>query len=202
MNLCSERALKTSLERMTKVKPLDDASDTTFEPLLAPESSVMVFLSEPAISTITFFKAGSDLEKSQKWLRERLSLICKANPWLAGRLVKKKKIHKNLLLAIPQSVTDEDLDALICEDVDGTLSDISTETRYEVICDKLLKSKMVVGPGYKLVGKDLRCSKFTLAKVADGQVALIVSITHAVADGERTTPYHYNSSCDIISDTT
>ena len=98
--------------------------------------------------------------------------------------MKKKKVHKNLLLAMPQPVTEEDVDALICNDVDGALSSISMQTNYEVLCDKLLKSKMVVGPGYKIVGKDLRCSKFALVKLAQGQVALIVSITHAVADGK------------------
>ncbi|KAL7546419.1 hypothetical protein ACHAWF_009755 [Thalassiosira exigua] len=169
---------------MTKVKPhQDDDVGTTCQPLLETESSLMVFLSKPAISTISFFKGDVDLEQSKRWLKERLSAICKANPWLAGRLVKKKKVHKNLLLAMPQSVTGEDVDALICEDADGALSGVGVRTPYEKLCDTLLKSKMVVGPGYKLVGKDLRCSKFTLAKVADGQVALIVSITHAVADG-------------------
>lgn len=140
----------------------------------------MFFLSEPAISTISFFQGDVDIEASKLWLKERLTQIVTANPWLAGRLEKNKKVHKNLLLAIPQPVTSEDVDALICNDEDGSLS---TETKYEVICDRLLKSKMVVGPGYKLVGKDLRCSKFTLAKVGQGQVALVVSITHAVSDG-------------------
>jgi len=116
-------------------------------------------------------------------LKERLTLICKANPWLAGRLVKNKKVHKNILLAMPQPLAKEDIDALICNDEHGALSGISTQTPYEVICDEVLKSKMVVGPGYKLVGKDLRCSKFSLVKLSQGQVALIVSITHTVADG-------------------
>lgn len=168
---------------MAQVKPHNDSTNTSYEPLLDTESSLMFFLSEPAISTISFFKGDLDFDASQKWLKERLVLICKANPWLAGRLVRKKKVHKNLLLAIPQPVTEEDVDALICNDVDNALSSISTETKYEIICDKLLKSKLVVGPGYKQVGKDVRCSKFTLAKGADGQVALVVSITHAVADG-------------------
>jgi len=63
------------------------------------------------------------------------------------------------------------------------LSGISSQSPYETIVDTLHKSKLVVGPGYKLVNKgDLRVSKFTLAKVADG-VALVVSITHSIADG-------------------
>ena len=55
---------------MTKVEPLNasnDTANTTFEPLLDPESSLMFFLSEPAISTISFFKGDVDLEQSRKW---------------------------------------------------------------------------------------------------------------------------------------
>jgi len=99
--------------------------------------------------------------------------------------VKNKKIdRKNVLLAIPQQMTEKDVDAIICEDASGALSAISTQTPYDVITEKLLKSNAVVGPGYKLVGKvDLRVAKFTLTQIGNGEVALIVSITHAVADG-------------------
>jgi len=144
----------------------------------------MFFLSEPAISTISLFKGDANLEESKRWLKDRLTTICKANPWLVGRLVRNKKIHKNVLLKIPQPLSEADVDALICDDTDNNLSSISTETPYETIVDTLHKSKLVVGPGYKLVGKeDLRVSKFTLTKVADGKVALVVSITHSIADG-------------------
>ena len=114
-----------------------------------------------------------------------MSAICRANPWLAGRLVRKKKLHKNVLLALPKRVSDLDIDALLGSGNDGvkSLEDISTDAPYSTICSKLSKSNTVVGPGYKLVGKDRRISKFSLAKAADGQVALIVSMTHAVADG-------------------
>lgn len=172
---------------MTKVNPHDGISNITYEPLLDPESSLMVFLSEPAISTISFFQGDVDITKSREWLKERLTLICNANPWLAGRLVKNKKIHKNLLLAIPHPVTGDDIDALICTGAgaDDALSGISTKTKYEAMCDKILKSKLVVGPGYKLVGKDRRVAKFSLIEVDEGQVALVVSITHAIADGKE-----------------
>lgn len=143
----------------------------------------MVFLSEPAITSITFF-AGADLKKSQSWLGERLSLVCQANPWLAGRLVRDKKVHKNVLLALPQSIMKDDVSALLCEDnTKKVLSSISIKTKYDVLCETLLKSDFVVGPGYKLIGKDLRVSKFGLVPVGDG-VALVVSLTHAIADGK------------------
>ena len=165
---------------MSKIIPSNnDTANVSYLPLLDTESSVMFFLSEPAISTITFFKGDVNLDESKKWLKDRLTTICMANPLLAGRLVRNKKINKNVLLKIPQPLSEADVDALIYVDTGNNLSSISTQTPYETIVDTLHKSKVVVGPGYKLVGKDLRTSKFTLVKVADNEVALVVSITHA-----------------------
>ena len=166
---------------MSKIIPSNnDTTNITYQPLLDTESSLMFFLSEPAISTISFFKGDVDLNESKRWLKDRLTTICKANPWLVGRLVRNKKIHKNVLLKIPQPLDEKDINALICDDTDNNLSSMSSQTPYETIVDTLHKSKLVVGPGYKLVNKgDLRVSKFTLTKVADGEVALVVSITHA-----------------------
>ena len=171
---------------MAKVKPHDGARSATYEPLLDTESSLMFFLAEPAITTVTFFK-GADSKASIAWLRERLTDICKYNPWLAGRLVKNKKTHKNLLLEIPSPVAnDEDIDSIICHDenVRSKLAGISSKSKYEDLVDAILKSDAVVGPGYKLIGKrDRRIAKFTLVPVDNDQVALIVSMTHAVVDG-------------------
>jgi hypothetical protein len=173
-------------ERMAKVKP-HDATDrsSVYQPLLDTESSLMVFLAEPAITTITFFK-GANSETSSAWLRARLTEICKANPWLAGRLVKNKKVHKNLLLEIPAIVSDEDVDSIICSDdnVISSLSKVSSKSKYDDLVKAILKSNAVVGPGYKLIGKrDCRIAKFTLVPVGNDEVALIASITHAVSDG-------------------
>eukprot|EP01082_Thalassiosira_pseudonana_P002545 g2057.t1 g2057 contig11:626902-628196(+) len=171
---------------MAQVQPQHDCSTTTttYQPLLDPESSLMVFLAEPAITTVTFFKNG-DVKQSFDWLKDRLTLICKANPWLTGRLVKNKKIHTNLLLATPQPVTEEDVDAILCNDenVLSELSQINSNTKYDVLVEKLLKSKAVVGPGYKLIGKDSRVARFTLFPAAEGQMVLVFSMTHAVSDG-------------------
>eukprot|EP00970_Alexandrium_tamarense_P006211 scaffold1052_cov198-Alexandrium_tamarense.AAC.29 len=171
---------------MAQVQPQHDCSTTTttYQPLLDPESSLMVFLAEPAITTVTFFKNG-DVKQSFDWLKDRLTLICKANPWLTGRLVKNKKIHTNLLLATPQPVTEEDVDAILCNDenVLSELSEINSNTKYDVLVEKLLKSKAVVGPGYKLIGKDSRVARFTLFPAAEGQMVLVFSMTHAVSDG-------------------
>eukprot|EP00956_Cyclotella_meneghiniana_P026811 scaffold58905_cov66-Cyclotella_meneghiniana.AAC.2 len=169
---------------MAKIRPHDGAKSSTYQPLLDTESSLMFFLAEPAITTVTFFK-GADAKTSSAWLKDRLAAICNVNPWLAGRLVKDKKVHKNVLLEIPTPIpTDEDINAIICN-VDRELTRISSKSKYEDVVNAILKSDAVVGPGYKLVGKrDRRVAKFTLVPMNNNdEVALIASITHAVSDG-------------------
>ncbi|KAL7511797.1 hypothetical protein ACHAXN_008739 [Cyclotella atomus] len=125
---------------MAKVKPHDGTNKSSvYQPLLDTESSLMFFLAEPAITTVTFF-----------------------------------------------NVSDEDVDSIICSDdnVISSLSKVSSKSKYDDLVKAILKSNAVVGPGYKLIGKrDCRVAKFTLVPVDNGQVALIASITHAVADG-------------------
>ncbi len=169
---------------MTKantVTPGDDSSKYDYEPLLETESSLMFFLGEPSIITTTFFK-GADFTKSLEMVKNRISQICFANPWLVGRLVRNKKIHNNVLLKIPKFVTDSDIEAVICSE-EPLLSGISTEAPYATVCETVVKSKVMVSEGYKLVGKDDRVAKFSLVKVANGEVAFFLSITHTVADG-------------------
>lgn len=170
---------------MAKIRPHDGAKSSTYQPLLDTESSLMFFLAEPAITTVTFFK-GADAKTSSAWLKDRLTAICNVNPWLAGRLVKDKKVHKNILLEIPTPIpTDEDIDAIICNGDHTKLSQISSTNKYENVVNAILKSDAVVRPGYKLVGKrDRRVAKFTLVPTNnDEEVALIASITHTVSDG-------------------
>ena len=169
---------------MTKsntVAPCDTSTSYHYEPLLETESSLMFFLAEPAIATISFFK-NTDHAKSMEWMKRRIALLCNANPWLLGRIVKDKAKHENLLLATPQYIIDADIDAVICSQ-DSSLSNISTQTPYAEMSETVAKSNAIVKEGYKLVGKDSRISKFALVPVANGEIALIVSITHAVADG-------------------
>ena len=173
-----------------KVTPGD--ATHSFEPLLDTESSVMYFLCEPGITTISFFK-GACHSESSKLLKERIKLVCQANPWLAARLVRNKKIHKNVLLAVPNVITEEDVnDVYSCEDL--VLSKISSSMDYETMSKSIEESNALVKMGYSLVGKDMRVAKFTLAKVSNDEIALIFSLSHAVADG-----YTYYSILNMLS---
>jgi hypothetical protein len=170
---------------MTKsnaVAPAIDKSAYHYEPLLETESSVMYFLAEPSITTTTFFKSV-DYPKSLEMISKRITLICHANPWLLGRLEKDKTKHKNVLLAFPKIILDQsDVDEILCS-TDLSLSKISSDTPYEELGETISKSTVTVKEGYKLVGTGSRVAKFSLIPVANGQVALFFSITHAVSDG-------------------
>mmetsp|Transcript_4717 Transcript_4717/g.5661 ORF Transcript_4717/g.5661 Transcript_4717/m.5661 type:complete len:437 (+) Transcript_4717:67-1377(+) len=164
-----------------------------YEPLLDTESSVIFFLAEPSVATISFFESANH-KKSFEWMRERIFLICHANPWLVGRLVKDKKKHKNVLLAVPESITDNDIDAITCSK-ESDLSPISTKIPYNTVSKTVSKSNAMVPEGYKLVGKDTRVSKFTLVPVSSGETAFVMSITHAVVDG-----YTYYKIMSMLTD--
>lgn len=162
-----------------KVTPGETTHD--FEALLETESSVMYFLCEPGISTISFFK-GACHEESLNKIRERIKLICQSNPWLTGRLVKNKKIHANVLLAVPKVVSEDDINSILCSE-DSTLSSISSKMDYETTCKTLENSNALVKMGYSLIGKDSRVAKFTLVKGANNELALVFSLSHSVGDG-------------------
>jgi len=67
--------------KMTRVEP-----SAKYQPLMNTESSLMFFLAEPAITTISFFKGDVDIDKSKAWLKDRLTSIARANPWLGKRV--------------------------------------------------------------------------------------------------------------------
>ena len=80
---------------------------------------------------------------------------------------------------------DGDINTIICNGDSAELTRISSKSKCEDVVNAILKSDAVVGPGYKLIGKrDRRVAKFTLVPMNNNdEVALIVSITHAVSDG-------------------
>jgi uroporphyrinogen-III synthase len=59
------------------------------EPLLPLESSAQL-TQEAAVTTVTFF-SGASTEAVADVARERLRLVLKSNPWIAGKVVKDAK---------------------------------------------------------------------------------------------------------------
>ncbi|GFH46974.1 hypothetical protein CTEN210_03449 [Chaetoceros tenuissimus] len=155
-----------------------------YEPLLDMESSVMFFLCEPAITTLSFYQKAS-IDISLELFKKRLHLICESNPWVCGRLIKDKAIEKGRIsLAVPTSIKDEDIDAIFGVSNEKNLSSLSLESDFGDLCTIIGKSQAVVPIGYNLIGKDKRVSKFTLVEnTAKDEIMLIASICHAVSDG-------------------
>ena len=92
---------------------------TQSEPLLELESS-STGVGMPAVTTITFF-AGASIEAATRSVRERLNLIVKANPFVAGRVVRKhgEKLLQLLMPASGTSVPDDVMAELLRVDPPG-----------------------------------------------------------------------------------
>ena len=85
-----------------------------------------------------------DHSKSLEKIKERIAKIVQANPWLVGQIVKDKKRHKNLaLLAVPEPVTEKDIEAIICS-INPSLSDVSTTTSNPKLNTAVAKSDAMV----------------------------------------------------------
>ena len=166
---------------MAKTAPMNE---TIYEPLLDTESSMMVFLGEPSVTTISLFK-DVDHANSVTYLKQRLTLICQANPWIAGRLIKDKTKHKdNVILAMPSSIHEHDVDTIFSTEEDSILTPLNTTTPFSHLCTTIDKSSAMVPIGYRLIGRDQRVTKFTFIQNKDkNECFLIVSMTHAVVDG-------------------
>lgn len=171
---------------MSTVAP-SEAADLRYEPLLETESSIMYFLYEPSVTTISYFKSGHHHGHSGASIRARLRLICEANPWLTGRLLKDKKRHADrVLLCAANVITESDLDAILSTEDSGLTTNLDNTSPYAEQAAAVLASPAQVPVGYNLIGTPNRISKFTLVPMKNGHgasLALIISMTHAVVDG-------------------
>lgn len=152
---------------MAKVSPEETGSVT----LLKEEGSVHSYTG--AITTVTFFTGPAPVEA----LRERLTAVVAANPWLAGRLVRGKGEKRWRLVFDPA----------------GTMRDglftVATPGQYKVqgvpyaaILKVLKGSALEVKGGTKAVNKD--AVQMNVTVIPDGdQWALTLSISHTIADG-------------------
>ncbi len=131
------------------------------------------------ITTVTFFKTG-DVAQAVSFLKKRFNLILKANPWLAGRLIKQKG-HPLLQLVYSEQCTDMHRQQLFNEKVSIKLS---TKMPYHEIYAKVTKNKQVFVPsGLRLINKDKPLTRVSIVSVEPGSFSLIFSLSHTIADG-------------------
>merc|ERR550537_1081412 len=112
-----------------------------------------------------------------------MKLICEANPFLVGRIVKDRKKHNRLLCAVPKEISEDDIDAIFSTNNQG-LERINSSVPYSEISKIMNESGSIVKPEHRLVNKDDRMTKLTFVSINDGkEYALCFSLAHIVADG-------------------
>ena len=144
----------------------------TVLPLMPTETSFIMMDAAPSISTITYFEG--DIYSAAVFLRERVALIVKKNPWLDGRLD-----HGGLLVFDP-SAAGTDLFQL-------STVPLSRATPYATVATKI--AALLVKNGTNSVGRaDEPQFRVTVVPDADSPTsrwALVVSMSHVIADGKH-----------------
>ena len=176
------------------------------EPLLPVESSAQL-TQEAAVTTVTFF-SGASTEAVADVARERLRLVLKSNPWIAGKVVKDaKKYGKRCQLVFDplDDVPDDVIDAIFQVNPPELTDKIRPTMKYGELCKVVSSSSAIVprlGPGYLYkstidVGRLL--TRMTVVSSGSGEdCAVIFSMSHTIADGH--TYYHILNMLSITSD--
>lgn len=173
------------------VVPGDDrvADETTYVPLLDMESWYM--LEEKSITTTTFFRLDSmhSINRAVAAIRERLQAVVRSNPWMAGRIIRDKKRHKNVILAFPTVGTGEGVEQILDVIVDPTnaLALVDDTCPLAEMMVTIARSPATLPIGRKLIGKPTAVAKFTVVIREAGSsgptLMLVASMIHGVADG-------------------
>jgi len=135
-----------------------------------------------SVSTITFYDGSPPVEYLQRRIHEIISL----NPWLDSRAVSKGKRvvikYRNdvqISDAFPDSKAFGGRKLTVVEAVDNPLTeeDCNTYDFYPHL------GKYLVGKGGECVDKDVPLFHVAVLKCSETKFALIVSISHTIADG-------------------
>ena len=132
----------------------------------------------PPTTTLTFF----DGDAPTKVLRDRLASIIRANPWLAGRLVKGES-RVRLVWDEPAADT-ETLLAPYFDELPPAKCSVHRGMTYEAILKAIKKHKGVTAKrSIACIGKDEPLMRVVVFPGEGSSFALLVSIVHAIADG-------------------
>jgi len=159
---------------------LTDSKEEISERLLAIESSRLL-LEEDGIASITFYRG--DLGKATEYFRKRAKQVLAANPWLIGRLVRNKRVDKNVHLVYPQDALSEELFESLFHPNPEELK-IGSEMPYQELYRE--SHTAVIKKGIKSINKPDVVSRITIVPDMDCKqdgFALIFSISHIAADG-------------------
>jgi hypothetical protein len=170
------------------------APDGTSLALLKLEAGWMMQYQWP-ITTVQFYQG--DAAAAAAFLRERLGLVAKLNPWLGGRLVKKGGgICGGAKVELQFSKENVPIDEMFGESSDVQ---IHPEMPYSKLAEELAKSKgCVVENGNGLIASGRPVCKLTVLSSAQASdsFAVIFSMSHTVGDGHT-----YYTVLDMLSET-
>lgn len=157
------------------------SSDMNDIELMRDEAGGLLY--ETSIATITFFRG--DIVGASQALRAQFDKVVRANPWLAGRLVRDKTSKGKLVLRHPVAPTEAHIDAVFASDhAEDVSGELSLGVPYPKLCKALFAKKRVVPAGTALVNRpDAPVAMLRLARASSGAFSLTFSLSHSVGDG-------------------
>jgi len=166
------------IKSKSKTEVIDMTSKSEVQ-LLEMESS-MVMMDQVAITTITFVKG--DPSTTSTFLQQRVASIVAANPWLTGRLVRRKG-RKGCFLVWDTTKLPSHFHSYPHNPSDAPMS---REIAYEDVYVAANKRGMVLKKGMDSVGRDQ--DLFRVSLVPDSsqptkRFVVVVSMCHVIGDG-------------------
>ena len=114
------------------------SSDVNDIELMRDEAGGLLY--ETSIATITFFRG--DIVGASQALRAQFDKVVRANPWLAGRLVRDKTSKGKLVLRHPVAPTEAHIDAVFASDhAEDVSGELSLGVPYPKLCKALFAKK-------------------------------------------------------------
>ena len=181
--------------------PVEDGTTKTVF-LMSPEETGLLMMPSSLVTivTCTFFKG-----KVPEQLKQRVTEVVQANPWLACRLKKQVNDKKKKQAAMvydpqprPEAILADHYKEYSVADVQGgkrELAAIDVGQPYEAICKAADKSAAKLSCGGECVDKNEPQFRVTVVPSDDGQrFAVLVSLSHVVADG-----YTYYEILNLLS---
>lgn len=178
-------------QTITRPMPISRQGKTVL-PLMPTETSMIMMDAATSISTVSFYKG--DHKAAAKFLRGRVAEICRANPWLAGRLDQQSGDKGPVLVFASEAQGDR---LPFFHAAPGEIP-LSRDTPYDNMAAVVLP--ILVKNGTKSLGRSdepqFQVSVVPDAKSPDTRWALVVSMSHVIADGHTFYQVHNMLSDD------
>lgn len=159
---------------------VDKETDNEVVVQLLPLESSWLLMEEDGIASVTFYRGSID--EATRRIRLRARALVDVNPWLVGRLVRKRGDKKVKLVYPKLPVSDDRFEQLFHPDP-GSIR-MGSDMQYELLCKEA--ESAIVSKGHKLLNKPDVVTRITLVENRDDPepgFALILSISHIPADG-------------------